>query len=132
MLTLIMGMPGTGKSTWARDHLGAAGLAYDLDAIAGAFRLCAAHEDQSPEARALADDLLPCWLRAARQHTDDVYVIRTAPTLPELESIAPDRAVCCMTRHTRQGAGDAVRMARRLADADAWLQDHGIPVTYLW
>jgi len=35
MVTLVMGAPGTGKSTWTRDHLGAVGLAYDLDAIAG-------------------------------------------------------------------------------------------------
>jgi len=78
----------------------------------------------------MADDLLPGWLRAVAEYADDVYVIRTAPTWQELEGIQPDRAVVCMTRYTRHGVGDAMTLARRLTDAEAWLKARGIPIEY--
>ena len=130
MVTLVMGAPGTGKSTWVRERLGDNGLAYDLDAIAGAFRLRGPHEEYCPAARVMADDLLPGWLRAVAEYADDVYVIRTAPTWQELEGIQPDRAVVCMTRYTRHGVGDAMTVARRRADAETWLKARGIPIEY--
>lgn len=130
MVTLVMGAPGAGKSTWVRERLGDNGLAYDLDAIAGAFRLRGPHEEYHGEARRMANDLLDGWLRAVAEYADDVYVIRTAPTRQELENIQPDRAVVCLTRYVRRDVGDAMAVARRLTDAKAWLKARGIPIEY--
>ena len=130
MVTLVMGAPGTGKSTWARERLGVGGMAYDLDAIAGAFRLRGPHEEYHGEARRMANDLLDGWLRAVVEYADDVYVLRTAPTRQELERIQPDRAVVCLTRYIRHDVGDTMTLARRRADAEAWLKARGIPIEY--
>lgn len=130
MVTLIMGGRGCGKSTWARNHLGEHGLCYDMDAIASAFRLRMPHEEYCDEARHMANDLLPGWLQAVHEYTDDVYVIRTAPTRQELEEIMPDRAVVCLVRHAARGMDDPMRTARRLADAEEWLRANGVPIRY--
>ena len=51
MITLVIGLPGSGKSTYAKKNLGG-GLCYELDAIAAAFRLRVPHEE--PEGNAAA------------------------------------------------------------------------------
>ena len=45
MVTLIIGLPSTGKTSYAKNHL-RDGLCYDLDYLASAFRLQTPHEER--------------------------------------------------------------------------------------
>jgi len=125
---LVCGYPGTGKSTWVREHLGD-GLAYDLDAIAAAFRLRAAHEERHEASRRMANDLLHGFLHSVDEYTDsDVYVIRTAPGMEELEEIAPDRVVMLLERHVKRNESADAR--ERLQSVAEWCEANDVPVSY--
>ena len=89
---LVIGNPGTGKSTYARTHLDN-GLVYDLDAIAAAFRLTGSKQERFKPARLLANNLLHGFPEAAHRYVSKVIVIRTAPTIEEFEEIDPDKLV---------------------------------------
>lgn len=90
--TLIIGNPGTGKTTYAKAHLDD-GLVYDLDAIAAAFRLTKSKQERFKPARLLANELLNGFPEAAHRYVSKVFVIRTAPSIEEFEDINPDKLV---------------------------------------
>ncbi len=91
---LVCGLPASGKSTYVREHMGD-GIAYDLDHIAAAFRLREPHEEYHEPSRHMANDLLTGFIKAAHRYSETVYVIRTAPTEEEMETIRPKRVVIC-------------------------------------
>ena len=129
MVTLVIGLPGSGKTTWVRTHLGD-GLAYDLDRIAEAFCLRRDGEGGSPAARRLANTLALGFAQLAPRYAADVYVIRTAPGVEELRRLKPERVVVC----ARAGEGRLLpeRELRRLRQdidaACAWCGGAGVPV----
>lgn len=90
--TLVIGNPGAGKTTYVRQHLGN-GIVYDLDAIAGALRICSPKSERFKPARLLANSLLPGFTEAAHRYVTDVFVIRTAPTQEEFDAIRPTKLV---------------------------------------
>lgn len=98
MLTLVIGERGSGKSTYVKHHLGD-GLAYDLDYIAAAFRLSKPHAEVHDVSRRLANSLCIGFANKARQYSSRVFVIRTAPTIEEVEAIDPDRIVVCIGQY---------------------------------
>lgn len=91
---LVIGLPGTGKTTFVKQHLGG-GLAYDMDYIAGAFRLKQAHEELNDPARRLANSMAIAFAQNAKRYSGVVYIIRTAPTIEEFVNITPDTVVIC-------------------------------------
>ena len=99
---LVCGLPGTGKTTYVKNHLGG-GLAFDLDYLVGAFRLSDPKTNQTEAARKLANDLLQGFASKAIDYSPKVYIIRTAPSVEELEMIKPDRVVLCETVHEDRG-----------------------------
>ena len=133
---LIIGLPGTGKSTEAKRRLGT-GLCYDEDAIASAFRLSSAHSDHHQGARDFALDFFKPFLAKVKDYTDRVVVIRTAPSITELELIDPDELVVCETKHdiSRRRDLDALRgvdwgdKKRKIEEAKAWAQSNNIKLT---
>ena len=89
---LVCGLPGTGKTTYVKDHLGG-GLAFDLDYLVGAFRLSEPKENPTEAARRLANDLLQGFANKATEYAPKIYIIRTAPDISELETIKPTKVV---------------------------------------
>lgn len=129
MLTLVIGMPGTGKSTWVKKHL-EGGIAYDMDAIACAFRLTIPHkEEPHAGARRMAAALRKGWLDAAWQYSNNIFVIRSAPNAVELEETNPNRIVYCSHRYVeRPYKFDVVERQRQIDGVLAWAEDNSIEV----
>lgn len=125
-VTLLIGKPGTGKTTWARQHMTGSTLVYDLDYIAAAFRLetCTTTHKQ---ARWMANDLLKGFVLKATAYASHVIVIRTAPSIEELESIQPDRIIyLSKVRQKRQI--DIPDFDIKMARIRMWASDNNVPV----
>ena len=104
-LTLVIGLPGTGKTTYVQQHLGN-GVAYDLDYIAGAFRLREPHAECHKAARRMAASMAKAFEANAGQFCADVFVIKTAPTIDEAAEMMPDEIVVCETQRDISGRKD--------------------------
>ena len=105
---LIIGLPGAGKTTYARNHMTDTTLVYDLDYIAAAFRINDGHvhEVRHGRARRMANDLLAGFVMNASRYTDDIIVIRTAPTIEELDKIKPTEVAYINNNNIRAGTED--------------------------
>lgn len=133
---LIVGLPGSGKSSYAASRLGA-DLCFDVDYLAGALRLRQEHDEYSRAARLIANALLPQVLSLAEGCADfygDLYIIRCTPGPLELDRLRPDEIVWCRgaydVGHRAQTylgatAGMALKLQRFLDTA----RRRGIPVT---
>lgn len=127
---LVIGLPGTGKTTYVRRHLGDRGIAYDLDAIAAAFRLRQPHEETSGPAREMANDLMLGFARNALRYADEVFIIRTAPTPEELSAIGPDELVWMREKkvHSELPRDRLDDLRRRIDDAIAEAKRRRVPI----
>lgn len=110
-VTLVVGLPGSGKTYYVKEHLGN-GVVYDLDYIAAAFRLREPHEERHDAARMLANDLLEVFAEKARRQARSVYIIRTAPSTSEIAVIRPDKIVICKGKYNTTGRADYVQINR--------------------
>lgn len=126
---LVIGRPGAGKSTWVKRNLGG-GLAYDLDAIAGAFRLRDPKAERYWPARRAANDLLRGFVKAAHQYTEAVYIIRTAPDVDEIFEINPTDLVVIRSEEEAEGIDPERRrkMAQKIKAAQEYCERNGIRV----
>lgn len=124
---LVCGYPGSGKSNWAHNHLGD-GIAYDLDAIAAAFRLRRPHEEQHEPSRRMANDLLYGFIQNAGEYCDKIIIIRTAPHTDELEDISPTKVIIRLKQYIDRPKG--YNTEARLQNVAQWCEDHNIPVLY--
>lgn len=129
MLTMVIGMPGTGKSTWVKKHL-QGGIVYELDAIACAFRLTVPHKEHThPGARRMAAALRKGWIEAAREYANNIFVVRTAPDDAELTETRPDRIVVCTKRWVdRPYRYDPEDYQRQIDAAIGWADANSVPV----
>lgn len=131
-MTLVIGLPGSGKTAWVKAHL-RDGIAFDLDHVAAAFRLASSHEERHRAARAIANALAAGFARNATAYSSRVFVIRTAPTITELEEISPDRIVVCEGSYDISNRADYIPIdpgpaAARIAAAVRWAEDNEVDV----
>lgn len=131
MLTMVIGMPGTGKSTWVKKHL-QGGLVYELDAIACAFRLTVPHKEETHAgARRMAAALRKGWLQAAREYSNNLFVVRTAPDDAELTETNPDKIVVCTKRWVvRPYRYDEESYQKQLKNAIEWAENNEVEVEF--
>lgn len=123
---LVIGLSGSGKSTYCRAHMDDSSLCYDLDAIAGAFRLKAPHEEYYKPARKMANDFLQGFVVKAHDYAKRVYIIRTAPTIKELEDIRPDKVVICSRQYDRRHMDDRAGAEKRIEEVNQYCSSRGI------
>lgn len=130
--TMVIGMPGTGKSTWTREHIGG-GLVYELDAIAQAFRLRVPHDGEPHAgARRMAAALRQGWLAAVRDYTDEIFVVRTAPSADELAETQPDKLVVCTKQWVKRPYRyDPKVYQKQIDDAIQWCKDNGVEIEFV-
>lgn len=131
MVTLVVGMPGSGKSTWVKNHIGG-GICYELDSIACAFRLTTPHKEPVHSgARRMAAALRAGWLEAAKQYSNNIFVVRTAPDDKELSETKPDRIVVCtkqwINRPYRYNVEDYKRQINNVIE---WANENGVELFY--
>lgn len=111
---LVVGLRGSGKSTYVKGQLDDDSLAYDLDEIASAFRLQS--EEYYKPARRMANDFLGGFLAKAHDYVRTVYIIRTAPSIKEYEQIKPDKIIFCEQQYSYEEMDDREGAERRLAE----------------
>ena len=131
MLTMVIGMPGSGKSTYVRQHLGG-GLCYELDSIACAFRLTVPHrEEPHAAARRMAASMRQAWLQEARKYSDNIWIVRTAPDDQELSDTMPDRIIVMTKQHVeRPYRFSREEYQQQIDNAVAWAEANAIEVKY--
>ena len=125
-VTLVIGKPGTGKTTWAKKHMTASTLVYDLDYIAAAFRL-EAGTTKHKQARWMANDLLQGFIIKATTYADHVIVIRTAPSIKELDAIQPDR-ILILTKEYQKSEINLPDFDMKLAKIKLWASDNNVQI----
>lgn len=113
---LVIGQAGSGKSTYVKMNLGG-GVVYDLDHIAAALRLKRPHEERNDAARRMAYDIGRNFAEAAKNYCGLCYIIRTAPTIDEVERIMPLRLVYCRRRRDIRSRADFLAYDEEAAQA---------------
>lgn len=131
-LVLVIGLPGSGKTTYVKTNMGDA-LAYDLDYIAGAFRLKNAHAEYNEAARRMANSMATAFSRAASSFCSKAYIIRSAPSVEEVTRYDPDTIVICrhlsdITSRPDYRKIDTEHMEESIEDIKQFAIDNYIPV----
>lgn len=127
MLTLVMGMPGTGKSTYVKKHL-QGGLCFELDSVACAFRLTVPHKEEIHKgARRMAAMLREGWLQLAPEFSNTLFIVRTCPDVNELAQTMPDKIVVCTKKYVeRPYIYDPKEYQERIDAAIEWAKRNAV------
>lgn len=125
---LVVGLPGSGKTIYARSHMDSETLVYDLDAIAAAFRLNEPHAEYHEGSRRMANDLLASWAEHAQDYARKIIVIRSAPSVEEAEALNPDKIIYMTRRYIDRDTGNETQALKRIGDLIRWANANGVPV----
>lgn len=125
---LVIGLRGTGKTTYVKKHLDNDSIVYDMDTIASAFRLAKPDEEYYKPARKMANDFLYGFIAKAHDYVSTVYIIRTAPQIKELERIDPDKVIICRKEYQYKPMDDRASALERINEAENYLRLKGIEI----
>ncbi len=133
MITLVIGLPSTGKTSYAKNHL-RDGLCYDLDYLASAFRLRNPHEERHDAAIRMANDIAFGFYRNAREYAKNIIIIRAAPSIEEVEEIKPDKIIVMQHEYQTKRAvtiqHKRTRLLGRIYDVIQWASRNKIILEY--
>lgn len=127
---LVIGLRGSGKTTYCRDNLEDDCLVYDLDAIASSFRLKREHEEVYDPARRMANDYLFEFIKKAEEYkVKKIFIIRAAPDMEELERIRPDQVVHCAQQYISRPMRNESESIRRIVKILEWCDEKKVELT---
>lgn len=121
-LTLVVGLPGTGKTAAVKQWAKGDALVYDLDYIAGALRLSAPKKDENRMARRMANSMVVSFARNVGKWASRAYIIRTAPTIEEVDAMEVDKIIHFSEEKVKTDIDERRRanILSRLADLKEW------------
>jgi len=90
LIICVIGLPGSGKTTYVKKTKEENDLVYDFDYLVDAFSYCGIHAEERPEsAKWIANSLLESLINNYQDYTDgNLYIIRTIPNKREVELFA--------------------------------------------
>lgn len=128
---LVIGLRGHGKTTYCQKIMDNDTLVYDLDAIASAFRLKTSHEEYHNAARKMANDFLYGFIAKAHDYVDKVIIIRTAPTVKEVEQIKPDKIVICTHEYLCRPMDNKTAAMMRIKEVEEYAKANYLKIEIL-
>ena len=135
MITLIVGLPGSGKTTLAKKLISAkGGLVFDMDYLSAALTLSEPVSQSKAEcefsiSRKVAASLRSEFLRWAPTYTSNVVIIRTAPTDRELAETKPNKIIVCTNEWVKRPYKyDREAIMSQINDVIAWADSNNVPV----
>ena len=131
-VTLIIGFPGTGKTTYAKENCKGC-LVYDLDYLKNALTYSDVHSADDEDARKVANSFLMPFVIMGQQRNRDLCIIRMAPKLEELKAIKPDKLVVMLTEYDISNREDFHEVDRdmyetRITACIKWCDKNGVLV----
>lgn len=131
-VTLIIGFPGTGKTTYAKENCKGC-LVYDLDYLKNALTYSDVHSADDEDARKVANSFLMPFVIMGQQRNRDLCIIRMAPKLEELTVIKPDKLVVMLTEYDISNREDFHEVDRDMYEARItacikWCDKNGVLV----
>ncbi len=132
--TLVIGLPGTGKTTYVKQNRGDA-LVFDLDYLKAVLTYSEIHSPDDEDARKVADTFLAAFVLFASLQRRDCFVIRTAPKLEELQTIHPDKMIVMTKEYDVSDREDYHSVDKELYNARItacikWCDKNGVDVEY--
>lgn len=131
-VTLVIGFPGTGKTTYAKEYCQGS-LIYDLDYLKAALTYSDVHSSDDEDARKIANSFLMSFVIMGQQRNRDLCIIRTAPKIEELVAIKPDMLIVMLKEYNISDREDFHEVDRelyetRIAACIKWCDKNGVPV----
>lgn len=131
-ITLIIGFPGTGKTTYAKENCKGC-LIYDLDYLKTALTYSDVHSADDEDARKVANSFLMPFVIMGQQRNRDLCIIRMAPKLEELTAIKPDKLIVMLTEYDISKREDFHEVDREMYEARItacikWCDKNGVLV----
>lgn len=132
--TLIIGLVGTGKTTYAKENRNDA-LVYDLDYLKASLTYSDVHDEDDECARKVANAFLETFIAEGRAFNRDLLIIRMAPKITELSSIKPDKVVVMLKQYDVSPRADSHEIdidlyEARISACIKWCDRNGIPIEY--